>query len=316
MGGTDNGMMRGLTAGTTSVTVAVCTRNRGDRIVETVASVLDSDLDTFELLVVDQSAGDETEIALRPFDSDSRFRYLRSSSVGIGMSRHLAVEMASGEYVAFTDDDCTVPPDWLSTVVRSLDEHPDVGMLFCTVRPAPFDPNLGFVPIYERAGVHLVRTAFGKCRARGIGAGMAVRRNAAIAVGSFDQALGSRFPGVVGEEGDLALRLILAGYPVLETDRTHVIHDGFRTWQQGKDLTRRNFVGIGLVCAKPVKCGRISALSVVLYEGVWTARLRPLSGLFRGRRPHIRGFFHFWRGFVTGLRTPVDRRTVNFRLTD
>jgi glycosyltransferase involved in cell wall biosynthesis len=305
------GTTPGQPAAGPTISAVVCTRNRGDRIVPTITTLLANDQPDFEVLVVDQSPGDETEEALAPFRHDQRFRYERIASTGIGPSRNYAVDAARAELIAFTDDDCAVPEDWLSTIVRLFGEHPTIGMLYCNVKPAPYDPSLGFVPTYERPGDHLVDSMIAKCRGRGIGAGMAMRRSIVQSVGNFDATLGADFPGVVGEEGDLTVRVILNGHPVLETDQTYVVHDGFRTWQQGKDLTRRNFIGIGLVCCKPLRCGHLRAIVVVLYEGVVVALGGPLRSLLRGRPPRgLRAFWFFWVGFVRGLRHPIDKRTM------
>ncbi len=297
---------------TAGVTVAVCTRNRGDRIATTVQSILANDVTDLELLVVDQSDGDETKVAVERCGPDARIRYVPTDTLGIGVSRALAVELASNELVLFTDDDCEVPGDWIEQMRSAFEVDPRIAMVFCNVAPAPHDPSLGFVPTYERPGERLVTNAFGKCRARGIGAGMAVRRSATLKIGSFDPAFGSRFPGVVGEEGDVALRLVLNGYAVFETDRTAVIHDGFRTWAQGRDLTRRNLPGIGLAYGKPVRCGHPTALAVVVWEGIVIALLQPLAAVLRMRRPRLRGFVGFWTGFAKGFRHPVDRATMNY----
>jgi hypothetical protein len=141
---------------------------------------------------------------------------------------------------------------------------------------------------------------------------MAVRKSMVQDIGSFDRSLGSKFPRTVGEEGDLALRLVLFGYQVLETDRTAVEHDGFRTWGEGRAMAKRNFFGIGLVYAKPLRCGRASALSVVLYEGIVVALVQPILRAFRLQRPGFRGVWYFWKGFFSGLRYRVDCRTMNY----
>jgi glycosyltransferase involved in cell wall biosynthesis len=307
----------GHRAGAPGVTVAVCTRNRGADVLTTLRSILANDVSDMELVVIDQSTDAVTETAVRSEVDDPRVRYIRTTTVGIGVSRRLAVESARSELVLFTDDDCTVPPDWVRQMVSAFDEHRDAAMVFCSVRPAPHDPTTGFVPAYERPGDHRISTMRDKCRGRGIGAGMAVRRTPTLAVGSFDAALGSLFPTIGDEEGDLAVRLVLNGHVVLETDRTFVVHAGFRTWEQGRDLTRRDFTGIGLVSVKPVRCGHPRAVLLVFYEGVVVALLQPLKELLRLRPPRgLRGFLYFWIGFARGLRTPIDCATISYAVRD
>jgi hypothetical protein len=158
-----------------------------------------------------------------------------------------------------------------------------------------------------------VRTLLDKCAARAIGAGIAVRRAEMLALGGFDEELGAggTFPSC--EDGDAAVRALLAGYTVCETDRTHVVHHGFRTWREGRSLTARNWVGIGAAYAKPLRAGRWEAASVAAYELVVLAMWPPLNDLLHGRRPiGIGRIIGFVRGFAGGMAAPFDRRHVVF----
>jgi GT2 family glycosyltransferase len=189
---------------------------------------------------------------------------------------------------------------------------PRVLISFCNVAPAPHDAEAGFVPHYRCKGTNVVSSLLEKCTARGIGAGMALRRRAALDLGGFDEMLGPGGPLRSGEDYDLAARAILAGYQICETDAVEVVHFGFRTWEEGRELTQRDWVGIGAAYSKPMRAGYLRFAVIPLYEllanAVWpllvtTARLRP-QGLKR-----ITGFL---RGFASGMRTPLDRRTLRF----
>ena len=302
------------TTGRPEVTVAICTRGRGGRIVPTIESVLDSVGVDMRVLIIDQSDDEETERALERFIDDRRIHYERVPTRGIGPARADAVDRAATETLLFTDDDCTVPRDWAVHMHKALVSKADIAMVFCNVVAAPHDEQAGFVPTYCRRGDLLVSTPLGKCRARGIGAGMAVRTNAVLEVGNFDTAFGSRLGAVGCEEGDLSLRLILRGWNVMETDRTFVVHDGFRTWQQGKQLTRRNFTGMGLAYAKPLRAGHFSALLVVLHEGLFLPLLATARSIASFRRPQLRGLVSFWSGFLRSFRFPVDRESMTYQL--
>lgn len=295
------------------VSAVVCTRDRGDRIRSTVESILRNDHPRFELVVVDQSEHDDTHRAMASFTQDSRVRYVRSSERGLGRARNTGMDHARGGVIAFTDDDVTVPPGWLSAVVDAFRDHPRAGIVFCNVVAADHDPTAGFVPAYVREGSVEVSSLTGKCRARGIGAGLAVRREAVESIGGFDPLLGAGARFSSCEDGDVAVRLLLAGWHVYETDDVAVVHDGFRTWEEGRELTRRDWYGIGAAYSKPIRVGQFRALVVVLYEGVVRAALQPISMIARGRRPQgLKRAWYFWSGFVAGLRTSVDRSTLRF----
>ena len=296
------------------ITALVCTRDRGAQIADTLASILASDHPQFELIVVDQSESDETARAVSPFLPDPRLRYLRSRTQGLGRARNVGLAEACGEVVVMTDDDCVVPRDWLAVMGAVFQAHPAVAVAFCNVEAAPHDAALGFIPAYCRMGSALLSSSLGKCEARGIGAGIAVRRESVLALGGFDEMLGAgaRFPSC--EDGDMAVRVLLCGGGVYETDAVAVRHSGFRTWEQGRLLARRDWVGIGAAYAKPLKCGHWRFAVVPVYELFRFALWPPLLDLLRGRKPRGLGrIAAFFQGFAQGWRTPVDPKTLLFR---
>jgi GT2 family glycosyltransferase len=148
--------------------------------------------------------------------------------------------------------------------------------------------------------------------ARGIGAGMAVRRSAILEIGGFDEMLGpgARFPAC--DEWDVAVRAILEGYYVLETDRVAIVHHGFRSWSEGRELARRDWLGIGAAYAKPLRAGRLAAAGLPFAELRLAVGI-VLSSVMRGRPRGVTGVASFLTGLAQGLATPVDRRTLVFR---
>jgi glycosyltransferase involved in cell wall biosynthesis len=296
------------------MSAVVCTRNRGDSVRLTVSSLLRNSHPEFEVIVIDQSTNEETAQAIESLRRDPRFRYVRSTTVGVARSRNQGLRIAHGELVAFTDDDCEVPEDWLEILEQVILAHSRVAVAFCSVRAGPHDPSRGFVPAYDCRGTRIVGSMLEKCTARGMGAGLVVRRRSVLALGGFDEALGpgARFPSC--EEGDLAVRALLAGHQVCETDRTFTVHHGFRSWAEGKDLAQRDWTGIGAAYAKPIKAGHLSFTLVPLYELLRMAIWPPLSDLMRLRRPRgVRRALYFCRGFSEGLATPLDRGMLLFR---
>src|SRR5579872_4331938 len=99
-----------------AVSVIVSTRNREDQIVPCLQSVLANEGSDFELVVVDQSDSDASFRAASKEISDSRLRWITSPTRGLSRSRNIAVVAARAPILAFTDDDCRVPADWVSTV--------------------------------------------------------------------------------------------------------------------------------------------------------------------------------------------------------
>jgi hypothetical protein len=92
---------------------------------------------------------------------------VRDSSIDICEARNAGLEQADGKFVAFTDDDCHPPLDWLKTAADTIRKFPDVVLL-----EGPLDI---LAPPPRRY----------------IGANLAVDRELAIDIGGFD----SRYAG-------------------------------------------------------------------------------------------------------------------------
>jgi glycosyltransferase involved in cell wall biosynthesis len=296
------------------ITAVICTRNRGAAVLRAAESVLANQHPNFSLLVIDQSTRDDTAECLAPLSSQGKLQYLRTDTVGVSRARNIGLRSARTDIVAFTDDDCEVAPNWLEQLQQVFHEQPRTVMVFCSVLAGPHSAEAGFVPAYVCQGTRTAHTLIDKCRARGMGAGLAMRREPMLVLGGFDEQLGpgGHFPSC--EEGDAAVRALLGGYDVCETDRTHVIHHGFRTWQEGRELSRRDWYGIGAAYSKPLRAGRWAFAPVPAYELLAKAVWPPISDLLSLRRPQgmLRGV-HFVHGFVRGMLEPLDTQPLLFR---
>ncbi len=292
------------------VTVVVCTRNPGSRIRSTVASVL-GDESGVSLVLVDQSDDEDVVRVLGEWASHPRFVRVPCSGRGLALARNVGVRATSTPIVAFTDDDCVATPGWATEIAHPFAEHDRIALVFGTVKPAPFDPALGFLPSYSRATPVLATSIFDKHLVEGIGASMAVRRTAWEHLHGFDEALGAGSAMHSAEETDFVMRALLAGYFVSETTGATVVHAGFRTLAMAPMVLGGYLFGIGASLAKLARLGHWQVLAVAARLALrWTVA-RPVVDM--GRTSHRRArLFGFLKGVATGLVTPVDRRTGHF----
>lgn len=292
----------------------VCTRNRPGPVAHAVRSLLNAeDADDFELLVVDQSDDDGTEKILESFRSNPRFRYHRSSTRGKGKALNEGFRMARGDVVVCTDDDCEAPRSWVVSMAQELLSQPGAAIAFCNVVAVPHDRARGYVPAYDAEDGRSVDSVLDACAGLGLGAAMAVRRDFVLTMGGFDESFGpgGRFPSA--DEWDLAIRALLSGWSVYETSKLSVLHDGFRSFEEGRVHARRDWLAIGAVCAKPIRAGRFKGAIVPAWFFAQRAVWPPIADVLSLRRPKGLGrITAFVKGFAQGLRTSVDRNTLRY----
>lgn len=278
-----------------------------------MASILANTHPNFELVVVDQSKDNQTMEALKSFGADPRLRYLKSTTIGKGDALNAGLRETKGSTIVMTDDDCTVPPNWLETFASIFVTYSKVAVAFCCVEAGEHDRAAGFVPDFVRTGDRMLTTMHDARHVRGLGAGIAVRRDMIEEIGGFDHMLGpgSKFHDC--DDRDIAIRALLARHHVFETSTIAVKHFGFRSWQQGPQLARRNFLGIGAAYSKFLKCGRIGLMYIPAREFIKYALWPPIRDVLHLRQPRgIVRITAFAEGFIDGLRTPIDRATMLF----
>lgn len=113
-----------------TVSVVVCTYNRAkslSRCLESVAHQETRGAFQYEIVVVDDGSTDQTPAVVRGVAVASRtpVRYVRSpegSAGGVAAARNLGVKAATGEWVAFFDDDQRAASDWLWQLVNVASE--------------------------------------------------------------------------------------------------------------------------------------------------------------------------------------------------
>jgi GT2 family glycosyltransferase len=291
-----------------AVTVVVCTADRPAQAATAVAAILASSASpdrSFEVIVVDQTDGPDTATALGHLLSDDRLQYIHADAVGKGGALGLGLARARGQIIACTDDDCVVASDWLALITAPFADRPQVAVVFGRVDAGPHDPQAGFVPAYQpqREGE---RRSLRGLAPDGMGACMAVRRSAILALGGFDPTIGPGGPFRSGDDRDVAIRALLAGYSLYETAAAAVTHHGFRTFRDGRVHARRAWYGIGAICAKALRRHRTEILPVIWDLFVLRALLPAALDALHLRRPRG-GARSLWfvRGLVRGLRTPL-----------
>jgi glycosyltransferase involved in cell wall biosynthesis len=290
-----------------SISVVICTRNRDDLIGQAVGSVLSCEHPSFELFVIDQSDSDATERALDAVRDDPRLHYVHTDRVGLSSAYNIGIELADGELLAFTDDDCMAPSDWLTSVERAFEAHPDVELLYGQVLlPEALRDADGEVPTL-RIGERQIVTAKDGFEIRGMGANYAARASLFRRIGGFDEVLGGGGALRSSQDFDLQYRLYRAGGACLLEPDVRIDHYGLRTKTQWPATLLAYGVGDGAFYMKHARCRDTRALRLIGSKLAREATRAPWRVATR-RSEQV----NYLRGFVMGMigsfRFSVDRR--------
>src|SRR6266496_1723725 len=194
------------------VSAVICTRNRPDLIGHAVSSVLANYHPSFDLLVVDQSDDDRTGQVVRDLMVEHpTLRYIHSNTPGLSRAYNLAVREAYGDLLAFTDDDCVVPADWIASIASAFEADPSSDMLYGQVLlPASLTDSLEIVPTLSISAHRRLSRRDG-FQVYGMGANFAARRRLFERIGGFDEMLGGGGPLRSSQDFDLLYRAYIAG---------------------------------------------------------------------------------------------------------
>ncbi len=118
------------------VSVLVPYHDAHETVDETLASLLASTHDDFEVLIVDDGSRDPA--ARRHFEElgrrhagDRRFRFEEKPHGGLSSARNFAVDRARGRYALPLDADDLVHPELLDRAVAALEANSDLGFVSC-----------------------------------------------------------------------------------------------------------------------------------------------------------------------------------------
>ncbi len=111
--------------------VILLTKDRERLVGRAIRRVLAQDCKDFELIVVDNGSSDASGLVAAAYAArDPRVTVLRREGGTIAEGRNTGLDAASGEWIAFFDDDDTAEPDYLSFLVE-LAEASDADAAVC-----------------------------------------------------------------------------------------------------------------------------------------------------------------------------------------
>ena len=286
-----------------AASVAICTRERPEDLDRTLRAVTSLDPPPRETLVVDNAPA-----TARTREVTSRFpgvRYVVEPARGLNRARNRALSEATGDILAFTDDDAAPEPEWLGALLQNFQDPRVMCVTGLTLpreleTPAQelFEEHCSFVRGFARRVFNgRVDNPLLVSRA-GAGANMAVRTSVGKHVGFFDERLDAGTPAMSGGDHEMFTRILSAGFRLVYEPQAVNWHRHRRTMEELEQVVRGYGTGVyamwtGLLIEKH----NLGVLRLAWNWFLWDhlpllrsiSRMRALSARDRLRSAELRG---------------------------
>lgn len=262
-----------------AVVVGIATHNRVDLLRKAISSALDQNYRPLRVAVIDDGSTDSTPAVREQFAGLEWHRWDRAQ--GHIKARNCLMLTADEDYYVSLDDDAWfIDGDEIANAVQYLQQHPRTAAI-------AFDILSPDKPDRKPRGP-------ARCKAEFIGCGHMLRVSVVKQLGGY-----SEFPGIYGcEEMDLCLRILDAGYDIVELDGVHVWHDKTSV---ARDAMHQRRSG---VCNDLAMALRRAPLAILIPAIVWKIFRHLLFALktdgvlacLQGISDFVRASPHLWRG--------------------
>lgn len=106
------------------ISVVICTYNRAELLADALQTLCEQTLESshYEVIVVDNNSRDNTRAVTEDFCRRyPNIRYCVETRQGLSHARNRGWREAKGAYVAYIDDECKVPIQWLAVALQIIE---------------------------------------------------------------------------------------------------------------------------------------------------------------------------------------------------
>jgi glycosyltransferase involved in cell wall biosynthesis len=235
--------------------------------------------DLLDIVIVDNAPADDSTRAL--VARYPRMRYLCEPRPGLDVARNCAARAARGDIVAYTDDDVSVDPHWVTALAAAFEEEPHAMCVTGLVLPDELDTSAqilferygGFGRGFERSVYRVPRgqgaaRLYGGTGRFGTGANMAFRRAFFNGAGLFDPALDVGTPANGGGDLEMFFRVLKTGHALVYEPAAMVRHRHRRDYTALKTQIANNGIGFFAYLVRTAKAYPEERGAIVRL-GVW-----------------------------------------------
>ena len=221
---------------------------------------------SWDVWIVDNNSKDETAALVASFaESEPRIHYLFEPAQGKSHALNRGVRQASGNIVAFTDDDCIPDPHWVANIGAAFAADAKLGLVGGRVELF----NIADHPTTTRTwrDRRLVSSA-SDALSLIIGCNMAIRSDLLRAIGDFDPLITPGSGKDAGfEDTDMIYRAFKKGIRIEYLPNILVHHNhGRRSDSDVADVRRKYVRGRGSFYAKHIVKGDRMVMKLAYWE--------------------------------------------------
>jgi glycosyltransferase involved in cell wall biosynthesis len=113
-----------------TLSIIICSYNRASYISDALTSLYNqsSELDNFEVIIVDNNSTDNTKevyAAWRQTNNNGHFTLISETKQGASFARNTGAAIAKGQWVCFMDDDAVATPNYVQNILKHIHNKPD-----------------------------------------------------------------------------------------------------------------------------------------------------------------------------------------------
>ncbi len=215
------------------ISVIICTYNRAEMLRETLESWLSLHNlgPNVELIVIDNNSTDHTQQVVESFQPacPSHLRYVCETNAGLSYARNRGINEASGNIVAFVDDDVFFDKAWLNELLKAFNENQKISCTggnsipkFDADQPGWITEDILKLYGYTSSGDHDKLMIFPEYP---VGLNMAFRKAVFTQVGNFNHRLGRIKNSLLSnEEREIFYRISKADLKVFYASKAVLYH--------------------------------------------------------------------------------------------
>lgn len=115
------------------ISLICATHDRSNELEQLLKSLITQTYKNFEIIIVDQNKNGLIDEICKNYKQQLNLIHIKSEQLGLSFNRNIGIKAATGEILAFPDDDCTYYPDTLEKVAELFDQN-EVDLILGQIR--------------------------------------------------------------------------------------------------------------------------------------------------------------------------------------